>query len=110
MPLVGIEVLSAIAAAGPSEFFVRPGAESNEWVMKAKRLSLNRILAYSIGRSQRFASRLPCVSCAPDERGRTVGCGTWRAIARFGRSAWKTVENDAEALLHFDSVSPDDSP
>ena len=45
---LGIKVLPAIAAAKPAEFFVNPGAESDEFVEEARRLGLDPILACSI--------------------------------------------------------------
>jgi len=47
-PAVGIKVLPDIATAKPAEFFVNPGAESDELVEEAKRLGLDPILACSI--------------------------------------------------------------
>jgi len=47
-PLLGVEVLPAIAAAKPEEFFVNPGAESDDLVQRAKHLGLEPILACSI--------------------------------------------------------------
>ena len=47
-PTVGLEMLSAIAAVAPAEFFVNPGAESDELVNQAKSLGLDPILACSI--------------------------------------------------------------
>ena len=47
-PEVGIKLLSSIAAAGPAEFFVNPGSESDEFVEQAKSLGLDPILACSI--------------------------------------------------------------
>ena len=47
-PSVGIDVLPDIAAAGPNEFFVNPGAESDELVEQARTLGLDPILACSI--------------------------------------------------------------
>lgn len=47
-PKVGISLLPEIAAAGPTEFFVNPGAESDELVAQARRLGLDPILACSI--------------------------------------------------------------
>ena len=44
----GLEALPAIAAARPTEFFVNPGAESEELVERAKQLGLDPILACSI--------------------------------------------------------------
>ncbi len=47
-PKLGIDVLADIAAAEPEEFFVNPGAESDELVEAAKGLGLDPILACSI--------------------------------------------------------------
>ncbi|HUU84249.1 MAG TPA: CoA-binding protein [Phycisphaerae bacterium] len=47
-PDLGLEVLPDIAKAGPEEFFVNPGAESEELVAAATRLGLEPILACSI--------------------------------------------------------------
>jgi predicted CoA-binding protein len=47
-PAVAVKVLPGIAAAKPKEFFVNPGAESDELVEKAKKLGLDPILACSI--------------------------------------------------------------
>ena len=47
-PALGLKALAEIAAAEPEEFFVNPGAESNELVAEAKRLGLEPILACSI--------------------------------------------------------------
>jgi len=47
-PAVGVNVLDEVAAAKPREFFVNPGAESDELVDKAKSLGLDPILACSI--------------------------------------------------------------
>lgn len=47
-PAVGTQVLGDVAAARPAEFFVNPGAESDELVEKAKELGLDPILACSI--------------------------------------------------------------
>ena len=47
-PAVGLTTLPAIAAAKPEEFFVNPGAESDELVAKARELGLEPILACSI--------------------------------------------------------------
>jgi len=47
-PAVGIGALPEIASAGPDEFFVNPGAESDELVAEAKRLGMDPILACSI--------------------------------------------------------------
>lgn len=47
-PQIGVKALPDIAAAKPSEFFVNPGAESEELVAEAKRLGLEPILACSI--------------------------------------------------------------
>jgi hypothetical protein len=47
-PVAGIEVLPAIARAHSKEFFVNPGAESDELVDRARALGLDPILACSI--------------------------------------------------------------
>lgn len=47
-PARGIEALPEIAAAAPAEFFVNPGAESDQLVAEAGRLGLDPILACSI--------------------------------------------------------------
>ncbi|MFO0840254.1 MAG: CoA-binding protein [Phycisphaerae bacterium] len=47
-PAVGIHVLGDIAAIKPAEFFVNPGAESDELLAAAARLGLEPILACSI--------------------------------------------------------------
>jgi predicted CoA-binding protein len=47
-PALGIKALPAIAAADPKEFFVNPGAESEELVAEAEALGLEPILACSI--------------------------------------------------------------
>lgn len=47
-PAVGIQALPSIAKARPDEFYVNPGAESEELVAKAKELGLEPILACSI--------------------------------------------------------------
>ena len=47
-PAVGVEVLPGIAAAKPKEFFVNPGAESDELVEEAKKIGVEPILACSI--------------------------------------------------------------
>ena len=47
-PSVGIKVLPDIAKAAPTEFFVNPGAESDELVERAKELGLEALLACSI--------------------------------------------------------------
>ena len=47
-PDVGIKALPAIAAAQPAEFYVNPGAESDEFVEEARKLGLDAILACSI--------------------------------------------------------------
>lgn len=47
-PAVGVQALPSIAQARPDEFFVNPGAESEELVAKAKELGLEPILACSI--------------------------------------------------------------
>ena len=45
---LGIKALPSIAAADPAEFFVNPGAESEELVIEAESLGLDPILACSI--------------------------------------------------------------
>lgn len=45
---LGVKVLPAIAALKPAQFFVNPGAESDELVEQAKALGLDSILACSI--------------------------------------------------------------
>ena len=47
-PHLGLVLLPEIAAAKPEEFFVNPGAESEELTEEAERLGLNPILACSI--------------------------------------------------------------
>jgi hypothetical protein len=47
-PTVGVDVLPDIAAVKPAEFFVNPGAESDELVEQARALGLDPILACSI--------------------------------------------------------------
>lgn len=47
-PAVGVTQLAAIAALKPTEFFVNPGAESDELVETARKLGLDPILACSI--------------------------------------------------------------
>jgi hypothetical protein len=47
-PSLGIKALPSIAAADPAEFFVNPGAESEELVTEAESLGLDPILACSI--------------------------------------------------------------
>jgi len=47
-PERGITLLADIAAAKPTEFYVNPGAESDEFVAEAQRLGLDPILACSI--------------------------------------------------------------
>lgn len=47
-PTAGVAVLESIAAKRPAEFFVNPGAESDELVVKARALGLDPILACSI--------------------------------------------------------------
>lgn len=46
--VVGIDVLPDIGAAKPTQFFVNPGAESDELVEKSRSLDLDPILACSI--------------------------------------------------------------
>ena len=47
-PAVGVQILDEIANVKPAEFFVNPGAESDELVEKARALGLDPILACSI--------------------------------------------------------------
>jgi len=47
-PAVGITLLPAIAARGPAELWVNPGAESDALLAEAERLGLNPIQACSI--------------------------------------------------------------
>jgi uncharacterized protein len=47
-PHVGVTVLEAIKAKGVKEFFVNPGAESDELMAKAESLGLDPIFACSI--------------------------------------------------------------
>jgi uncharacterized protein len=47
-PEAGITLLPEIAAAKPAEFFVNPGAESDELIEKAYALGLEPILACAI--------------------------------------------------------------
>lgn len=47
-PAAGLAALPEIAAKEPGEFFVNPGAESEELVAEAQRLGLDPILACSI--------------------------------------------------------------
>ncbi|MBU0641153.1 MAG: CoA-binding protein [Planctomycetes bacterium] len=47
-PAVGIKLLPEIAALKPDEFFVNPGAESDELVAECEKLGLDPILACSI--------------------------------------------------------------
>ena len=47
-PAVALKLLPDIAAVRPDEFFVNPGAESEEFVEQARRLGLDPILACSI--------------------------------------------------------------
>ena len=47
-PAVGLNALPAIAAARPGEFYVNPGAESDELVEEACKLGLEPILECSI--------------------------------------------------------------
>ena len=48
-PHVGVTLLDDIAAKSPKEFFVNPGAESDELIEKARELGLDPIQACSIG-------------------------------------------------------------
>ncbi len=47
-PVLGLKLLPAIAKLAPGEFFVNPGAESDELVEAARALGLDPILACSI--------------------------------------------------------------
>ena len=47
-PSVGIQALPEIASIKPDEFFVNPGAESDELIEEAERLGLNPLRACSI--------------------------------------------------------------
>jgi len=47
-PTIGVKILPSVAAAQPVEFFVNPGAESEELVAEARRLALDPLLACSI--------------------------------------------------------------
>ena len=47
-PAVGVKALPAIAAVKPAEFYVNPGAESDELVEEARKLGLSPILECSI--------------------------------------------------------------
>lgn len=47
-PKAGVDVLPEIAEKKPDEFFVNPGAESDELVEKARGLGLDPIVACSI--------------------------------------------------------------
>lgn len=47
-PQIGIQALPGIARAKPAEFFVNPGAESEELVAESRKLGLEPILACSI--------------------------------------------------------------
>lgn len=47
-PQLGVDVLDGIAAKRPGEFFVNPGAESDDLVDRARELGLDPILACSI--------------------------------------------------------------
>lgn len=47
-PAMGIKVLADIAAKGVDEFFVNPGAESDELIEAARELGLDPIMACSI--------------------------------------------------------------
>jgi len=47
-PEVGITLLPDIAAKKPKEFFVNPGAESEELLAEARRLGLEPLMACSI--------------------------------------------------------------
>jgi predicted CoA-binding protein len=45
---IGVTLLDAIKAKAPTEFFVNPGAESDELISRAEALGLNPIQACSI--------------------------------------------------------------
>jgi hypothetical protein len=47
-PALGLAALPQIAAAHPAEFFVNPGAESEDLLAEARRLGLNPVQACSI--------------------------------------------------------------
>jgi len=47
-PSLGIKALPSIAAVDPAEFFLNPGAESEELITEAETLGLDPILACSI--------------------------------------------------------------
>jgi hypothetical protein len=47
-PDVGVGILDDVAAVQPAEFFVNPGAESDELIERANRLGLEPLLACSI--------------------------------------------------------------
>jgi predicted CoA-binding protein len=47
-PATGLTVLPDVAAVRPAEFFVNPGAESDELVERSRRLGLDPIVACSI--------------------------------------------------------------
>lgn len=47
-PAAGMKVLPEIASVRPAEFFVNPGAESEELIAEARRLGLDPIQACSI--------------------------------------------------------------
>lgn len=47
-PTIGVKALPSIAKAQPKEFFVNPGAESDELVEEARKIGLEPILACSI--------------------------------------------------------------
>jgi len=47
-PAIGVKILPEIAAAKPDEFFVNPGAESDELIEAARQVGLEPILACSI--------------------------------------------------------------
>ena len=58
-PAVGLKALPEIAAVKPGEFFVNPGAESDELVDAARELGLDPILACSIVDVGESPSNLP---------------------------------------------------
>lgn len=47
-PAVGIGVLDAVARVKPAEYFINPGAESDELIAQAQAIGLEPILACSI--------------------------------------------------------------
>ena len=47
-PEIGLKIIRDVAKKKPKEFFLNPGAESEELIGKAKELGLNPIQACSI--------------------------------------------------------------